>query len=274
MKPLILITNDDGIEASGLRHLRDAVAPLGDVLVVAPEHQCSATSHAVSIFKEMPYRVVERDGQPWGHALEGMPSDCVKLGALVLADRKPALVLSGINPGANIGNNILYSGTVAAAREGAMLGIPSIAVSLNFQRWDEKIRHFETAAAWAAQISEIVLHNGLPRGVILNLNVPNIPLEEIRGAVISRQGRAMFQDEMEPAHENGEVRSYRNVGKTMIEEPEPGEDDDHVVLKHRKVSITPLHYDLTMHHFREELDAWLKSHAEMRKESGENDPNV
>jgi 5'-nucleotidase len=261
VKPLILISNDDGINATGLRVLRDSVAHLGNVLVVAPEHQCSAASHAVSIFKEMPYRVVLKNGQPWGHALEGMPSDCVKLGVLTLADRKPDLVLSGINPGANIGNNILYSGTVAAAREGAMLGIPSIAVSLNFFRHTEKERHFETAGEWAARLSEMVLRRGLPRGVVLNLNVPNLPSSEIRGAVISRQSRSMFQDEMEPAQENGEVRSYRNVGKIMIEEPEADEDNDDVVLKHNKVSITPLHYDLTEHHFREELAAWIKEHG-------------
>jgi 5'-nucleotidase len=261
VKPLILISNDDGINATGLRVLHDSVAHLGDILVVAPEHQCSAASHAVSICKEMLYRVVTKDGQLWGHALEGMPSDCVKLGVLTLADRKPDLVLSGINPGANIGNNILYSGTVAAAREGAMLGIPSIAVSLNYFRHTEKERHFETAGEWAACLAEMVLQRGLPRGVVLNLNVPNVVSSEIRGVVISRQSRSMFLDEMEPTHENGEVRAYRNVGKVMMEEPEPDENNDDVVLKHNKVSITPLHYDLTEHHFREELDAWLREHG-------------
>ena len=260
-KPLILLTNDDGIDAAGLAVLREALDALGDILIVAPEKQCSATSHTVTIFKDMAYRRVERDGALWGHSLDGMPPDCVKLGVLALAPRKPDLVISGINPGGNVGNNILYSGTVAAAREGAMLGIPSMALSLHCNRAVEKVLHYETAAQWALKLAPMVLQRGLPPGVILNINVPNLPAGDIRGGVITRQGRVMFIDDMQPSRENGEansgqVRAYRNVGSTIILEGEHGEDVDDAVLRARKVSITPLHYDLTYHAFRDELTGW------------------
>jgi len=259
--PLILLTNDDGIDAAGLAVLREALAGLGDILIVAPQKQCSATSHTVTIFKDMAYRRVEHDGVLWGHSLDGMPPDCVKLGVLALAPRKPNLVISGINPGGNVGNNILYSGTVAAAREGAMLGIPSMALSLHCNRTVDKVLHYETAAQWALKLAPMVLQRGLPPGVILNINVPNLPAGEIRGGVITRQGRVMFIDDMQPSRENGEansgeVRAYRNVGSTIILEGNHDEDVDDAVLRARKVSITPLHYDLTCHAFRDELTGW------------------
>jgi 5'-nucleotidase len=254
-KPLILLTNDDGIEAPGLAVLRDAASQLGDLLVVAPEKQCSATSHTVTVFRDMPYRRVERDGALWGHALDGMPPDCVKLGVLTLAPRKPDLVISGINPGANIGNNILYSGTVAAAREGAMLGVPSIALSLACNRAVDKAFHFETASEWALRLAPMVLERGLPTGVILNVNVPNLPMDAVRGGVVTRQGKVMFIDDMQLSHENG-VQTYRNVGSNIVLEGEHGDDVDDAVLRAHKVSITPLHYDLTHHAFRDELTGW------------------
>ncbi|NQU44071.1 5'/3'-nucleotidase SurE [bacterium] len=257
-RKLILLSNDDGIDAPGLSALYDAVAHLGEILVVAPQGQRSAVSHAVTVHREMDYKVVERDGVLWGHALNAMPADCVKLGVLALAGRKPDLVIAGINPGGNIGNNILYSGTVAAAREGAMLGVPSIAVSLGYVQADPDM-HFRTAQQAISRLAPIILERGLPTGVILNVNVPNVPPDGITGTLVTRQGRAMFVDDLQHAIDAGDVLTWRNIGKFTILEGKEGEDYDDVALREKKVSITPLHFDLTVHEFRAELGEWLAS---------------
>ena len=254
--PVILLTNDDGIDAPGLAALHRAVASLGDVHVVAPEAERSAASHSVTIRAHMAYREVEREGEVWGHALDGTPADCVKLAVTRLLDERPALVLSGINPGANIGNNILYSGTVAAAREATMLGIPAMAVSIGHVHSGDEW-HYDVAAGWAARLVPHVLENGLPSGVLLNLNVPNLPADEIRGIQDSRQGQCMFIDEMASDDENGVVRAFRNVGATLVSSDDNADDTDLRVLERKMVSLTPLHFDLTDHAFRARLRDWF-----------------
>jgi 5'-nucleotidase len=257
-RPLILLTNDDGIEAPGLSALREAMARIADVEVVAPTEQCSAASHALSVLKDMSYRRIELQGGGMGHSLTGMPADCVKLALTCLFERKPDLVISGINRGANVGNNILYSGTVAAALEAAMLGVPAIAVSLDWDRVAPTL-HFETAAECAVRLVPLVVGRGLPCGVILNVNVPNLPAGEIRGVAVTRQGHGMFIDAMEasPGGDGGAVEAYRNVGEIMIY-TEEGEECDDRAVRDGKISITPLHYDLTRHDFRETLRGWLE----------------
>jgi len=255
-KPLILLTNDDGIEAPGLAAMRKALPPEYDVHIVAPDNERSAASHSVTIHTHMAYRPVLRDGQSWGHALDGTPADCVKLAVTRLLDRRPQLVISGINPGANIGNNILYSGTVAAAREAVMLGIPALAVSIGHIH-SGKGWHYDSAAAWAARLAPLILERGLPPGILLNLNVPNIPAEEIRGIADSRQGQCMYIDDMAPHGENGVVHAFRNIGKTLVTGEDAGEDTDHRTLENHMASLTPLHFDLTDHAFRAELRKWL-----------------
>jgi 5'-nucleotidase len=256
--PFILLTNDDGIDSPGLAALHDAVAPLGRVEIVAPTIERSAASHAVSIRKDLSYRRVERDGAPWGHALDGTPADCVKLGLTGLFDRRPDIVLSGINPGANLGNNILYSGTVSAAREAAMYGVPAIAVSVQKRPQPPGGElHFETAARFVVRLIPQVLEHGLPKGVLLNVNVPNLPPEEIAGVVASRQGRTTFIDEMQPQSLNGTTHAFSNIG-TVILRSEPEElDCDDVVLTRKMISVSPLGFDLTHEGTRREIAAWF-----------------
>jgi 5'-nucleotidase len=257
-RPLILLVNDDGIDAPGLEALRSAVEDLGEILVVAPAVQRSATGHMVTIFRDLDYREVHRDGRLWGHSLDGMPADCVKLGALYLAKRRPDLLIAGINPGSNIGNNILYSGTVAAAREGAMLGVPSIAVSVDHRHWEDSSEpcRFETGALWARRTARLALRRGLPRGVYLNVNTPNLPPSLIQGAAVARQGRLMFIDEWAPRVEDGRVRAFANLGARMVGEGPEGGDEDDAVLRSGKVAVTPLHFDTTHHDSMDDLKTW------------------
>lgn len=254
---VILLTNDDGIEAPGLQALWSAVRDLGEVHVVAPESERSAASHSVTIDSHMAYRLVDLPSGLSGHALDGTPADCVKLAVTRLLEARPDVVLSGINPGANIGNNILYSGTVAAAREAVMLGVPALAVSVGHVHRGEGW-HYEGAAQLAAGLVESILERGLPPGVLLNLNAPNIPVDEIRGLAVSRQGRSMFIDDMAPHGEGPHVRAFRNVGKTLVSGDDNGEDTDHRVLEGDMASLTPLHFDLTRHDFRAELSRWVE----------------
>lgn len=270
-KPLILLTNDDGVDAPGLEALRGPLGALGEVVIVAPEKQCSATSHSITVFKDMAYRRIEREGELWGHALEAMPADCVKLAVTHLLDRKPDLVISGINPGANLGNNILYSGTVAAAREAAMQGIAAIAISVQ-RRTGPPIEppteplSFSVAAEFTVKLARRILEGRgresaggelFPTGTILNVNVPNLPREEIAGVVATRQGRTMFVDKMTPSGKNGETDSFINMGETILRtEPRSLEFDD-IALEEKMISVTPLHFDMTHEAFRREIGEWV-----------------
>lgn len=256
-RPLVLLTNDDGYDAPGLEHLRRAVEPLADTLIVAPLEQRSAISHAVSIRVKLGYRVIEKEGRVWGHALAGMPADCVKLGVTRLAPRRPDLVISGINPGANIGNNILYSGTVGAAREAAMLGLPALAVSQEKDFANEGLtQHFESAARFVHDFLPRVLEHGMPPGVILNCNLPNLPPGEIGGIEVTRQGRSRYLDDLAPGPD-GEEPHYCNIGNLLHPPEDPEEDEDHIALERGNISVTPLHFDLTCSTTMRALHEWL-----------------
>lgn len=257
--PTILLTNDDGYDAPGLGALHGAISKIAKVEVVAPETQCSAASHAVSVYRDMSYRRIEiRDGFQ-AHSLTGMPADCVKLALTRLLERKPDLVISGINRGANAGNDILYSGTVAAAIEAAMLGVPSFAVSLAWRSSHQETMHFGAAADFAAEVALLVMRQGLPKGTILNVNVPNLPKDEIKGIVVSRQGKGMYIDVMEPSITEGEISAFRNIGGDIIHSDSAlGEDCDDIVVRDGFISVTPLHFDLTYHPFRETLREWFR----------------
>jgi 5'-nucleotidase len=256
MSSRILISNDDGIDAPGLSALYDAVKELGEVTVIAPVVERSAVGHAIS-FENLQLEKRLRDGKDWGYALDGTPADCVKLGITTLMKEKPHLVISGINRGANTGNSILYSGTVAAAMEGTMYGVPSMAVSLAARRQGHDHVEYATAARFAGRLAQCVLKKGLPAGVLLNVNVPHVPDDQIQGVVISRQGQSMYVDVFQSLGERAGIAAFKNIGDEMIPSP-GGEDADDVVLQQNKISITPLHYDLTLHHFREELERWVR----------------
>lgn len=255
--PLILVSNDDGVEAEGLAALAAALRPLGEIVVCAPARERSASGHAITVSRDLEYREVrDEDDAVWAHALDGTPADCVKFGLReLLGGRRPDLVVSGVNRGPNTGVNILYSGTVAAAVEGALNGVPSIAVSLNAAR-DAAHRHFDTAGVFARRVARRTLSEGLPEWTVLNVNVPNLPLERIEGVSVTRMSRTMFRDRFEAVHARDGRTRYRNAGDELALDLEAPDRDDGALREHR-VSITPLRLDLTRHEWRQTLAAWL-----------------
>ncbi len=247
---LILITNDDGIYAPGIWHLKRALQSLGQIVVAAPLVEKSAVGHAITLSDPLRVMEVERDGVFFGYAINGTPADCVKLAARCLLERKPDLVVSGINQGPNTATNIIYSGTVSAAAEGAIMGIPSFAVSLaSFTK-----KEFDYAAKFSRKLAQFVLENGLPQGTLLNVNVPAVSEEEIEGVVVTRQGKGRYEEAFDKRVDPNNRVYYWLTGKRMI--LDQGDDVDDLVVMEKKVSVTPIHYDLTDYSFIEELKTW------------------
>ena len=241
----ILASNDDGIHAEGLRTLVAALKPLGEVTVIAPDREQSATSHSLTLHR--PLRV--RSTADGILSVDGTPTDCVLLGVHGFLKRPPALVVSGINHGPNMGNDVLYSGTVAAASEGAFLGIPSIAFSL--ASWDS--RDFSAAGRVAHDLVKRLLGRGIPRGMCLNVNIPPLPYEKLRGMKVARLGKRVFRDVI--------VEKKDPRGKTYYwiggEDPtwEQDEASDFHAVSEGYVSVTPLTFELTDYKGIVELEA-------------------
>lgn len=259
LKPHVLLTNDDGIAARGLHALADAMTEVADLTIVAPSSERSGAGHAVTVHKDMRLEHYTRDGRPnWGWALSGMPVDCVKVAVMeVSPDRPFDMVVSGINQGQNAGFNVLYSGTVAAAREAAFLGLPAIAMSLYFV--DEADLPFETAARVGVDVFRMVRREGLPKGVVLSVNVPPVPYDQIQGWSITRMGGSCYEDFYEKTAAEGDGASLlRNVGSGWIQ-AHPGDEhvDDQALMRNR-VSITPLQIDMTDYRFLDKLNHWIK----------------
>ncbi len=253
--PLILISNDDGIQAAGLRALCEAMLPLGEVVVMAPEVERSAAGHAITLSD--PLRVNEVDlGIPdvTAYSCSGTPADCVKLATLAVLHRPPSLVVSGINHGSNTGVNVIYSGTVSAATEGSILGIPSLAFSLDC--WD--CRDFEPSKTVARHVAANILEKGLPTGTLLNVNIPDLPLDKIqpgavdgRGYALTVHGKSDWQDRFDRRVDPHNRVYYWLAGRKRERKEAPNTDEE--TLKAGQVSITPLHYDLTNHELFQEL---------------------
>ena len=251
-RPFILITNDDGITAPGLQALYDALRDVAEVMVVAPANEMSAVGHAITLSDPLRVWEFEKNGRRFGHAVKGTPADCVKVAywALLNGRRKWDLVISGINQGANTGIDIIYSGTVSAATEGAILGIPSFAISLaTFQRAD-----FSVAAEFARQMAELVLQHGLPPGVFLNINVPPVPKEQIRGVRVTRQSLAAYEERYEVRRDPRNRIYYWLAGEKVGIEPDESVDD--WAIRQNYISITPIHFDLTHYGFLDQLKRW------------------
>jgi 5'-nucleotidase len=249
---LILLTNDDGIYAQGLQTLYNEIKDLGEVLVVAPATEQSAVGHAITLSAPLRVWKYSRDGYNSAYAVGGTPADCVKIAYWVLLkeERKPSIVISGINPGSNTGINAIYSGTVSAATEGAILGIPSFAISLA----TVKDPDFTFAAKFAKKLILKILKRDLPKGVYLNVNIPAVPEQEISGVVITTQGRAVYHERYEMRHDpHGRAYYWLTGEKVNVEKDE--RVDDRAILQN-KVSITPIHYDLTHYAFLDELRSW------------------
>jgi 5'-nucleotidase len=252
MKPLrILVSNDDGIFAPGIFALAQSLRELGQVIVVAPDRQQSAVGHAITMHSPLRVYPFHVDGTMFGYAIDGTPADAVKFAVRnLMKDDPPDVLVSGINHGSNTAVNVIYSGTVSAATEGAILGIPAIAVSLTTYDTPD----FTYAAKFAAKLTAIVAEKKLPPGTVLNVNVPSVPEEEIEGVVITRQGRSNWDDHYEKRLDPGNREYYWLTGSLQVLDHD--EDIDQVAIKNKKVSITPIHYDLTNYSVLQQIKSW------------------
>jgi len=250
-KPItILLTNDDGVNAPGLYALFKEMKKYGKVYIVAPDSEKSAVGHAITLSDPLRVQNFYKNDEFFGYAVNGTPADCVKIAYWAL-EINPDILISGINLGSNTGINIIYSGTVSAATEGMFLNIPSFAISLTtFTN-----PNFEIAARFAGKLSQIILKNGLPKGTLLNVNVPAVNDEkEINGVIITRQGNAMYREEFDTRTDPHNRVYYWLTGQKVKLETEPDVDDRAILNK--KISITPVQFDLTNHKFLEELREW------------------
>ena len=236
-QPLILVTNDDGIRVPELEVLVTALESVGEVWVYAPENQQSAVGHGVSLHR--PLRVT-RLKERW-FMVDGTPADCVVLAVRGLLGRRPDLVVSGINPGPNLGDDVTYSGTVAGAHEGMLLGLPSFAIS----DVNPRPKHIESGARFAVQLANHVLANGLPADTVLNVNVPDLPYDRIAGVSVTRMGRRDYQDEIIRREDPRGGAYYWIGGAEASHFEESGTDFE--AIENDRISITPLLRDVTHH---------------------------
>lgn len=251
-KGFILVTNDDGIFAEGLDVLVSELKRRWDVAVVAPESEKSAVGHAITLSDPLRVKRFSKDGRWEGYAVSGTPADCVKIAVFALLDRKPDMVVSGINLGSNTGINVIYSGTVSAATEGTIIGIPSIAVSLGTYTDP----NFIPAAKFAARVVELVLKKGLPKNTLLNINVPNVNDEsEIKGVRLTRQGMSGYAESFDRRVDPRNRVYYWMEGDKVVEEGDESVDD--VALMRNYISVTPIHYDMTNYDVMKELEDWF-----------------
>jgi 5'-nucleotidase len=241
---LILLTNDDGIMAPGIVAMHRELAKLGDVNVIAPETVQSATGHGITISAPLLTSKVTIDGAFTGTAVDGRPADCVKLAVTQILQRQPDLVVSGMNAGANVGVNHIYSGTVAAAIEAGFLGLPSIAVSLHLHK-DVPV-DYARAAAWALEAIKLVLSAGLDGGEVVSINIPALPPgESPRGVKVVRQCTRAFMDQYERRLDPRGREYFWNSSVFVLGETDA--DTDVAAIRDKYIAITPLQFDLTNH---------------------------
>jgi len=237
--PTFLLVNDDGYFSQGIRALREALSELGRVVTVAPDRNLSGVGHSLTFTEPLKMRRIERD---FYAVIDGTPADCVHLGYYVLLEgKKPDLVISGINEGPNLGEDVTYSGTVSGAMEGRLLGIPSVAFSA-FGKDRESINFREVAKA-CLQVVKKVLKEGMPEDTYLNVNVPDLPYEEIRGFKLTRQGKRAYKEKVFKYHDPYGKPFYWIAAEEFGWLPEEG--TDYWALLQGFVSITPLQVDLT-----------------------------
>lgn len=252
-KPLILVTNDDGITAPGIRTLIELMTTIGDVVVVAPDSPQSAMGHAITINNTLycdPI-VVDKAATHKEYSCSGTPADCVKLARQQILDRKPDLCVSGINHGSNSSINVIYSGTMSAAIEAGIEGIPAIGFSLLDYSKDA---HFDHCAAYVKRITQKVLQEGLPEGVVLNVNFPKKTEKSLKGIKICRQANAMWVEDFDKRISPMGKTYYWLTGQFVNKDT--GEDTDEWALANNYVSVVPVKYDLTAHHVKEKLTKW------------------
>lgn len=250
-----LLTNDDGIYANGLSVLYRELSKDAECLIVAPETEQSAVGHAITLSRPLMVRQARKNGNFLGYAVTGTPADCVKIGIKELSDKPVDLVVSGINLGANVGVNIIYSGTVSAATEGAIMGVPSFAISLDtFKEAD-----FSFAARFARKMAHFILKNNPDKNIPLNVNIPAIPEEEIKGIVVAKQGKTRLMESFERRVTPRDNVYYWLAGETRLSKTEEA-DSDACALSRGMISITPIHYDMTRHDILTDVRASIKDH--------------
>jgi 5'-nucleotidase len=268
-RPRILLTNDDGVAAPGLLALKQALGTVARVDVVAPERNWSAAGHTRTMHKPLRVRRVALADGSEALATNGTPSDCVALALLGLLEREPDLVVSGINAGANVGSDITYSGTVAAAMEAVIAGIPAIAVSVDAL----EITHLTVAAAFVARLALLVLHQATDEPLLLNVNVPDLPRTELRGVQITRLGHRIYRDALVERSDPRGRTYYWIGGEPPLGVPEEGTDIGALEAGH--ISITPIVMDLTDYRNLPALRAWqitLEDAAEGAQRGRVDDP--
>lgn len=251
-RPLILVTNDDGITAPGIRHLVESIADLGEIVVVAPDSHQSGMGHAITIsniLKMAPHEFGMAGVK--AYKTSGTPVDCVKLAIYKILKRKPDLLLSGINHGSNSSINVIYSGTMSAAVEGALEGIPSLGFSLCDFAEDAD---FRASRDVVRSLTMEALERGTPAGTCLNVNIPKLAPEDIQGMRVCRQAAGHWADAFEEREAPGGRAYYWMTGS--FTDIDKGQDTDEWALRNGYVSVVPVQFDLTAHHAMAELNQW------------------
>jgi len=251
-KPLILVTNDDGISAPGIRTLISAMNEIGDVIVVAPDSPQSAMGHAITINSTLHCNEIKIDDGPQKeYSCSGTPADCVKLGINEILDRKPDICVSGVNHGSNSSINVIYSGTMSAAVEASIEGIPAIGFSLLDYSWNAD---FNSIKKYLIGITKKALEEGIPMGNALNINFPKLKEKEIKGIKICRQANAYWVEKFDK-RSNPQGKEYYWLTGEFINE-DKGEDSDEWALENGYISIVPVKFDMTDHENIELLKNW------------------
>ena len=247
----LLLTNDDGIYAEGLWALYDRLSERHTVSIVAPDRERSAVGHGITLNHPLRAETISVNGRGSGTAVSGTPADCVKLAIVTLLDFRPDMVISGINPGANIGVNLNYSGTVSAAKEAALCGIPAIAASIHGRPG----RFYNEASKFIGELAEKVIKKGLPFGTFLNVNLPDLPIRDMEGIRISRQATSMLPEAFEKRKDpRGRLYYWQGCdSQNTFDHPET----DGACLCNNYISITPIKCDMTDYGTMDELKGWL-----------------
>ncbi|MCK9291723.1 MAG: 5'/3'-nucleotidase SurE [Bacteroidales bacterium] len=251
VRPLILVTNDDGYFAPGIRKLIAIMRKIGKVIVVAGEQPMSGMGHAITIKMPLRIKTVTKTDEYEEYICNGTPVDCVKLGEQIILNGKPDLLVSGINHGSNASINVIYSGTMAAVIEACIDQIPAIGFSLDDYSYDANFDHTEQVIE---AITRKVLKEGLPEGVCLNVNIPAYTAEPFKGVRICRQARARWVEGFDSRHDPRGSAYHWMTGR--FENLDNGEDTDHWALEQNYVSVVPVHFDLTAYNALETIKAW------------------
>ncbi len=257
-RPLILISNDDGIESPGLRALLNSVKDLGDITVVAPDSPQSGMGHAITVSEPLRLEEVQDFGPSiLAYRSNGTPADCVKLAVSIILHQKPDIVISGVNHGSNSSINAIYSGTVSAAMEGVIEGVPAAAFSLLDYALDAAM---EPTQPYTRRITQQLLENKLPKGVLLNVNIPARSETPLAGVKVCRQADAKWQENFDEREDPTGRKYYWLVGNFV--NYDEGEDTDEYALHHNYVAVTPIQYDLTAYQTLSQINHWkMDPHA-------------